>query len=650
VHEAFARAHKLHLGDELNVILQGSSQIVRVVGISISPDTVYALNPSAPMPDNLHFGIFWVPEKQLESMAKMKGEVNSLSLQLDNSIEAGAVIKNVDEILKNYGNKGAFARKDQISNLFVEDEIRQQKIMGIFLPIIFISVAAFLVNIIFARLISLQRVQIATLKALGYTNREVSLHYLRIIFVMMSAGTLPGIFLGWFIGILLMSTYKNFFFFPCLTFSLSPISLILGFMAGIIPCIVGGFINLMTAYNLTPAEAMKAPLPRQFLPTLLERLGLEENFSLTSRMIYRNLLLRPLRLVALILGLSSSISVIIIATSWGDMLDFVISTEFNLRQRQDMSVSFLDPLPQQALRELQKIKGVLIVEGYRSVPVRVRYKQFKRELALLGRKNENILSTLIDKKLREKHVQERGILLTRYFQKKWRIKAGDTIRVEFLDGYSKEAHMQVTGFIDDFMGISAYMNYSALISLLGEGASYNLVNLKVDSTILSQIYTKLRSFPFITSVVIKKQLLKGFSETVAGMIRVFSGIMILFSLIISTGVIYNTFRVSFSERSWEMSSLMVMGFSRMTVFSLLARELIVQVILSFLPGCVLGWFLVYLSVNLIHPETLDLPVVIERSTFASSILFVILVLMASLVHILRMISGLKLADALKIRE
>lgn len=650
VHEAFARAHKLKIHDELTVIIQGRSQKVRIVGIAISPEFVYALNPSAPMPDNLHFGIFWVPRKQLEYLAKMKDEVNSITLQLDHTLQAGAVIKKIDVLLKVYGNRGAYERKHQLSNIFVEDEIRQQKTMGMFLPSIFLLVAAFLVNIVIARLISLQRPQIATLKALGYTDYEVSSHYLKIIFVMMLVGTIPGIFLGWTIGSLLMNTYKTFFFFSDLTFYLSPLAILIGLLAGMIPCVLGGLFNLKTIFQLTPAEAMRPPIPAQFQPTFIERFELEKYFAIRSRMIYRNLLLRPGRLVALILGLSSSIAVIIIAASWQDMLDFVISNQFNRQQRHDVSVSFQNPLSESVMRELLRINGVLLVEGYRNVPIRIRYKQYKREIPLMGRKNLNRLLKLIDKKLNQVTIPETGVLLTRFFDKQWGIKTGDSVVIEFLEGEFKEVELKVVGFIDDFMGLGAYMNDITLQNVLGEEPSYNVVNLKVDPIKLSEIYTKLKTFPLISSVIIKKELLRGFQETIGGMIKVFSSVMIFFALVISVGIIYNSIRVTFSERAWEMSSLMVLGFHRWSVFNLLAPEVMIQVFLAFIPGCLLGWLLVFLSVKLVHPETLDLPVIIYRSTFALSILFVLVVLAFSLMNIFRMISHLKLADALKIRE
>jgi putative ABC transport system permease protein len=650
VHEAFAKAHHLTLGDELSILVQGTSEKVKIVGITISPEFVYALNPSAPLPDNLHFGIIWVPQKQLEFLAKMKDEVNSVLITVERSHSSKEVLTQVDEILKPYGNLGAYERKDQLSNMFVEDEIKQQKISGLLIPSIFLFVAAFLVNIIISRLISLQRPQVATLKALGYTNREVSLHYLKIIFIMMLAGTVPGIFLGGYIGTLLTNNYKNFFHFPELSFSLSVLAIFLGFIAGFIPYMTGGLLSLRAIYKLTPAEAMLPAAPANFLPTFIERWGLHKYFKVHTRMIWRNLLIRPLRLMVIVFGLCASLALIITASAWVDVVDFLIETQFQRQQREDIRVDFKLPLGESSIRELLKIDGVLMAEGSRTIPIRLKYKNYKREALAIGRSNQNQLSKIIDRELNQIKIPQHGILLSRFFESKWDLKRGDYIDLEFLEGKQHKETIKVAGFVEDLIGPNAYIKDRLLLKMLEENTCYNSVSLKVDPHKMLSVYLELKKFPLINAVTIKQQLLKGFKETIGGMILVFTWILIIFSLMITIGIIYNSIRVTFSERAWELSSLMVLGFNKWLVLNLLAAEVIIQVLLAIIPGCLSGWGLVYLSMKLIHSETFNFPVIIDHSTFALSVLFVLLVLVGCLVIMAKMINRLKLSDALKIRE
>jgi putative ABC transport system permease protein len=206
VHEAFAKAHNLLIGDELKVIIRGNSVKIKIVGVAVSPEFVDPLNPSVPLPDNSHFGIFWVPKSELEYLAKMQDQVNSIVLKMSRNTSAGALIDEINKVLAPFGNRGAYERKRQLSNMFVEDEIRQQRVTGLIVPFIFLSIAAFLVNIIISRLITLQWPQVATLKALGYPDKI----YIKLIMGILCAGVLPGILLGAYLGTLLISKrYTN---------------------------------------------------------------------------------------------------------------------------------------------------------------------------------------------------------------------------------------------------------------------------------------------------------------------------------------------------------------------------------------------------------------------------------------------------------
>ncbi len=650
VHEAFAEANNLSLGDTFKILIQGQSEDAKIVGITISPEFVYALNPAAPLPDDHHFGIFWLLPKPLQRMAKMKDVTNSIIAKMSKDASTGAVLERVNQVLKPYGNSGAYERKHQLSNMFVEDEIRQQKASAIITPSIFLLVAAFLTHIILSRLVAIHRPQIATLKALGYYDREISLHYMKMILIMMLVGAIPGIFLGDIIGILLTRTYQQFFHFPNLNFSLSLQAAIIGLVAGITPALLGGWSGLRAIYKLTPAEAMRAPSPPVYKPSIIERWGLQTRISIKTKMVWRNLFFRPVRLLLSVLGICAALAVIVTGGSWNDMTDFLMATQFQRQQREDMSVSFLKPLPASSIRELLNIPGILAAEGQRSVPARLIYKNHKRELGITGWPDHIQMSRKLDKDLKNIEIPDNGILLSRYFQDAWGLKVGENIDIEILEGKLPVFSTRIAAFSDDLIGLSASMKFRPLLKELKEETGYNVVTLKVDPIKSTEVYVKLKNFSQIYSVNLKKQLYLGFQESMGGLIRVFTMVLIIFALAIAIGIIYNSVRVSFSERSWEMASLRILGFSKGSVFEMLTSEIVTQISLAIIPGCLAGWGLVYLSMESIHAETFSFPVFIEPSTFAMAILVIIFALIFSLLIMLRMIGSINLVDALKVRE
>src|SRR5690606_11344835 len=147
-------------------------------GVALSPEYVMQIREGDVLPDPQRFGIFWLRHEELASAYNMEGAFNDVSLTLMRGASERAVIDRLDQLLEPYGAIAAIARKDQLSNRYLSDEIRQLRAMGLIAPSIFLSVAAFLRNVVMARIVSAQRSQIAALKAFGYTNLEIGRHYL----------------------------------------------------------------------------------------------------------------------------------------------------------------------------------------------------------------------------------------------------------------------------------------------------------------------------------------------------------------------------------------------------------------------------------------------------------------------------------------
>lgn len=185
---------------------------------------------------------------------------------------------------------------------------------------------------------------------------------------------------------------------------------------------------------------------------------------------------------------------------------------------------------------------------------------------------------------------------------------------------------------------------------VGENPGYNFITLKVDSHRLSELYVALKERSEVVAINIKNAVYAGFRDTFGKVIRTSTWILMVASLLIATGIIYNSVRVSFSERSWELASLRVLGFERVEVAQILWLEVGVQVLGSLLPGCFLGWGLTHLSLRLIHTETFSFPVVIQASTYARGILVVLLAFLGSSWVVYRMTGRLNPAEALKARE
>lgn len=173
---SFADAHDLQPGNQLGAIINGRRQTLTIAGIVESPEFIYVIPPGAMLPDYDRYGVFWMPKEALASAMDMRGAFNSLVLQVDPSFPVAGVIDLLDRLLAPYGSTGAYAREDQFSHRFLNDELNQLKTMALVFPTIFMAVAMFLLNVVITRLISTQRDIIAVLKAFGYSNWQIGWH------------------------------------------------------------------------------------------------------------------------------------------------------------------------------------------------------------------------------------------------------------------------------------------------------------------------------------------------------------------------------------------------------------------------------------------------------------------------------------------
>ena len=158
--EAFASAHGLQPGDSLRALINGKKRSLAIVGTALSPEYVYAIGPGALMPDPLRYGIGWLGQEALSAAFDLEGAFNDLSLTVSRDTDIEGVIRELDALLAPYGGTGAFARKNQPSYWFVDNEIQQLRTMAAILPTIFLVVAAFLANMVLARLIATERSEI----------------------------------------------------------------------------------------------------------------------------------------------------------------------------------------------------------------------------------------------------------------------------------------------------------------------------------------------------------------------------------------------------------------------------------------------------------------------------------------------------------
>ncbi|MFA9478344.1 ABC transporter permease [Phycisphaerales bacterium AB-hyl4] len=648
--EAFVNAHGLDIGDNVDVVINERWQRLTIVGIALSPEYVMQIRAGDLLPDEQRFGVFWMGEPELDAAYDMEGAFNDVTLGLQRGASEADVLRRLDMILEPYGGLGAFGRDDQLSHRFLSDEIQGLYAMGFITPIIFLGVAAFLLNVVLARLVSTQREIIAALRAFGYTKFEVAMHYFQLVLMIVFVGAVLGTLLGAWMGQGLTQLYARFYHFPMFEFSLPPGVLLAAMVIGVGAAGAGTIAALRSAVALPPAEAMRPEPPATFRPTVIERVGLQQLFSQTARMVLRQLERRPARALISMLGIALAVAVLVMGRFGMDAVDYLMRFEFETAQRYDMSVTFVEPTGGAVMSEIARLPGVQHVEPFRAVGARLEAGHRSQRVGVMGLPDNPQLFRLLDESQRPVAMPAEGLLLSEKLAELLDVRPGQTVTLYVLEGRRPVREVPVTATITDYAGINAYMNLEALNRLLQEGRVYSGAFATVDSAYEQSLYDTLRQTPRVAGVTMKHAMIESFQRTVQENQRQMQVFIIGFAIVIAFGVVYNLARISLAERTRELATLRVIGFTRGEISAVLLGEQAVLTLGAIPLGLALGYAFAWLTSWAVETELFRIPLVIEPFTYGFATLVVLTASFVSGLIVRRRLDRLDLIGVLKARE
>ena len=243
-----------------------------------------------------------------------------------------------------------------------------------------------------------------------------------------------------------------------------------------------------------------------------------------------------------------------------------------------------------------------------------------------------------------------GLVLTDRLADKLGLRVGDTVQAEVLEGRPRTLQLTVDATVREMMGLNAYMNRPALNRALGEGDLSGSFVLALDAGSEPAVLAVTRQMPRVAGAFSKATMLRNMEELSARNIRIMSSVLTLFAAVIAVGVVYNNARIALAERTWELASLRVLGFTRAEVSGLLLGEMAISIAIALPLGMLLGWGLVHLITGLLKSDQFHFPVVILPRTYAWAAICIVAAGAASALVVRRRIDKLDMVAALKTRE
>ena len=650
VSDSFAKAHKFSPGDSFFATMNGVKRELVMVGRAMSPEYSYSLGPGMIMPDDELFGVMWMSRDALEAAFDLEGAFNDVSLRLLRGASEEEVIRRLDLLLETYGGVGAYGREDQISDFFLTNEFSQLRTFGTIIPLIFLGIAAFLVNIVVTRIVQTEREQIGLLKAFGYTDWEVGWVYLKLILVIMSIGLVFGLIGGHYLGKMNTEMYGEYYKFPLLPWEIDPSVFSFAALVSLSAAAVGGWSAVRRAVALSPAVAMAPPVPTSFKSGLFTEFSQRFRLTQPTRMIFRHVVRWPLRSGMTALGLAFATATFIVSAFFIDSIEQVIDVYYHQAERQDMTVSFVEPKPARIEEEFKALPGVLSTQPARGIAVRMSVGHLSSRETIRGLAERRDLNRILNQDIQSIDPPEGGIALSANIAEKLGVGLGDMVVVEVLQGRRPIETFPVTQLVEEYLGFAGYMRLDQLNRFMGDGPTVSAIHLLVDTRYADQLYDDLKATPAVAAIAQTTAALESFETVMDETVMVMITIYVAFSGFIAFGVSYNSARIALSERSRTLASLRVLGFHRGEIVYILIGELAVITLISLPVGLIIGRGLVQFMSPLLKTEVYDFPLVVDPATFGLAASVTLGASILCWLLMARRLYGLDLVSVLKTRE
>ncbi|WP_019851446.1 ABC transporter permease [Desulfitobacterium sp. PCE1] len=574
----FFAANGLSLGDNLTLILEGKRSTFTVVGTAQSPEFIYALRSAQDLyPDPETFGIAYLPHNSLKTLVKESGQVNDIVFSLEPNAKFEDVKELLETELKPYGLQGVFPRKDQTSHAILEEELSSLRSMAQALPMVFLAVSSIILYTMLRRLIEQQRGNIGTLKAFGFTNQEIVLHYLSYPLLIGGVGGLLGGLAGIALSYPLTALYEEFFALPGLESTFSLKYLFLGIALSLGFSLLSGMKGSLDILRLDPAEAMRPAAPGSAKKTPLEKLpGLWRSFTSQTQMGIRNVFRAPVRSAFTVVGMAVVFSLMSVSWSMENMMDKLTTFQFQQIQTYDVKISLNSPVTSRSLQySLAHEPGITRLEPLLEVPATLQNQWHKKEVPLLGISQDSTLYHVLDQKGNKIPLPDDGVILSERLAHLLQVKVGDSIQVkspyrrEFIA--EQDQTLMVRGIIPQYVGLNAFMEIGALQDFLQQGEIATSMLIGMNEEDVSALKSKYRDASQVGSIESAKESLEKIEEMMGSY-----GFTIYFLAVLAGiagfALIYNSSIISLSERQRELASLRVLGMTPKEVLKVITSE------------------------------------------------------------------------------
>ena len=653
--EKFAQARDLQPGMSIHLILNGQRKKLMIVGTAISAEHVYLAPPGGFMSDPGNYGLFYLKQTFAEDIFGFEGACNSIvgTFTPYGKKQEQTLFLRMTKNLDPFGVFAITPLKDQFSNLSLNSEMGGLKTLSTMLPIMFLSVAALVLNVLMTRMAKQQRTIIGTLKALGYFNREILYHFLKFGLTVGILGALAGCALGYWMSGGMNSMYKAFFSFPRLLNYAYPAVMILAVIISLIFAALGTIRGVRCVIRLNPAESMREAAPETAGAIILERLtSFWQSLSLWWQIILRGMFRNKTKTLIGIFAAVMGSALVLLSFGFTNSMNYMVDFQFSKVLISNFDIGLKDGVDDKAVAEILRLPGVTHAEPVFTVPCTFYNDNHHKKGAISGLVQGAALTvprtgdgTAVD-------IPTAGLLMTRRLANELDLDEGDYVRFVPIKGIKQPHTVQISRIIDSMLGLSVYADSTWLITLLGEGNIVSQIQLQARQTHEQQqsFYKTLKTFPLLESVSSIEEQKQTIQEQMTQSMGSVAFIMVLFAGVIFFGSILNASLISLSERQREISTYRVLGYQPREIGGMFLRENLLINMVGALLGLPVGkWMLIGMMTQYSN-DAYSMPAIVTASSWGWTLLLSVIFVLGAHFFVQKNINKLNWLEGVNYKE
>ena len=644
VESHFAKIYGLHPGDEATPIVNGRKTPMKIVGVASSPEyLIVSRSKQDVLPSARTFAVLFAPLPQVQKMFGLEGKVNDIAIRVEPGADRSKVVEEVKGVLAPYGIASITPREHQPSNEALGLDLEGFKETAYLIPALMLFVAAMAVYIMLSRTVHAQQPQIGLMKALGYGDGSVMLHYLVYAVAIGVLGSVLGILTGQPLATTITKVYTGELGIPMVKTQLYP-DLWIGGVGMMLLFVVAGSIGpARTSAKVAPAIAMKVDASTALVKgrtSIVERLV---RLPFWLRLPVRDVFRVRRRSISTGIGVVFSIMLVVLGFAFMDSMNFLFDQ--GLMQNWDMLAQFSMPQTQMVSKKVASWDGVRYVEEHVEMPVTIRAKGKNQSVLLYAVKPDTKMPPIDlvgpTKDLPQALSDDR-IVLTDYMAKKMGLREGDEVEVSTPFG---SLEFKVGGISREYITSVAYVSLERVQELAG-AKIFNALYIKADPARQVEIKKKLYHLPGVANVQIREEMMNDI-KSFMGLYYAFVGIIFLFAAILAFALLFNTMTVSVLERQREYATMRAIGASGWRITWLMTMESMILWALTLVPGLFLGWLVSYYAMGTFNSDLFVFYLKIAPRSYVLSAVGILVVMLLSALPAIRHVNRLKLAEAIK---